>query len=39
MKSEAPYDSIYMKLVRLETGDNLLMKRGFHWINEYPLNR
>ena len=39
MKSEAPYDSIYMKLVRLETDDYLLMKRGFHWINEYPLNR
>ena len=39
MKSESPDESIYMKLLRLETGDYLLMKRGFHWINEYPFNR
>ena len=39
MKSEDPDGSIYMKLVRLESSDYLLMKRGFHWINEYPLNR
>jgi hypothetical protein len=39
MKSESPDGSICMKLVKLETGDYLLMKRGFHWINEYPLNR
>lgn len=39
MKSEDPDSSTYMKLVRLEPGDYLLMKRGFHWINEYPLNR
>jgi uncharacterized membrane protein YphA (DoxX/SURF4 family) len=39
MKSEDPDGSIYLKLVRLDPGDNLLMKRGFHWINEYPLNR
>ena len=39
MKSEDPDGSIYMKLIRLVPGDYLLMKRGFHWINEYPLNR
>jgi hypothetical protein len=39
MKSEDPDGSIYLKLVRLDPGDDLLMRRGFHWINEYPLNR
>ena len=39
MKSEDPDGSIYMKLVRMNPGDYLLMKRGFHWVNEYPLNR
>jgi uncharacterized membrane protein YphA (DoxX/SURF4 family) len=32
-------DSIYMQLSKIEVNDFLLMKRGFHWINEYPLNR
>jgi hypothetical protein len=39
MKSEDPDRSIYLKLLRLEPGDYLLMKRSFHWVNEYPLNR
>ena len=39
MKSKDPDGSIYMKLVRLDPGEFPLMKRGFHWINEYPLNR
>lgn len=39
MKSEDPDGSIYLKLVRLDPTDYLLMKRGFHWINEHPLNR
>ena len=32
-------DTTYMKLTKMNTDDFLLMKRGFHWINEYPLNR
>ena len=32
-------DAIYMQLNKIEVNDFLLMKRGFHWINEYPLNR
>jgi hypothetical protein len=32
-------DSIYMLLNKIEVNDFLLLKRGFHWINEYPLNR
>lgn len=32
-------DSIYMQLNKIDVNDFLLMKRGFHWINEYPLNR
>ncbi len=39
MKSESPDGSIYMKLVRMEPDEYLLMKRGFHWISEYPFNR
>lgn len=39
MESEDLGKSIYLKLVRLDPGDYLLMKRGFHWINEYPFNR
>lgn len=32
-------DSIFVRLNR-QTDDNyLLVKRGFHWINEYPFNR
>jgi hypothetical protein len=32
-------DAIYMQLNKIEVNDFLLLKRGFHWINEYPLNR
>ena len=32
-------EGMYLKLLRLQPGEFLLMKRGFHWINEYPLNR
>ena len=31
--------NIYMKLNKINANDFLLMNRGFHWINEYPLNR
>jgi len=27
------------RLARMKAGDSLLMSRGFHWINEEPLNR
>ena len=39
MKSEDPDGSIYMKLVRLDPGDYLLIKRGFHWISEHPFKQ
>jgi hypothetical protein len=32
-------NTIYMQLNKTEANDFLLLKRGFHWINEYPLNR
>lgn len=32
-------DSIHMQLKRKDPNDYLLISRGFHWINEYPLNR
>jgi hypothetical protein len=39
MKSESPDGSIYMKLVRMVPNHYLLTNTGFHWINEYPLDR
>lgn len=33
------YDSVYIKMRKSGEEDFLLMKRGFHWINEHPLNR
>lgn len=39
LKSNDRLDTTYMKLTKMNTDDFLLMKRGFHWINEYPLNR
>lgn len=32
-------DNMYMQLNKIDVKDFLLTKRGFHWINEYPLNR
>lgn len=32
-------DSLFVKMKTRQPGDFLLMKRGFHWINEYPYNR
>lgn len=32
-------DSIYARLKRQDPNQFLLVNRGFHWINEYPLNR
>jgi hypothetical protein len=32
-------DSIYARLKKQDIGQFLLVNRGFHWVNEYPLNR
>ncbi|BAU53020.1 hypothetical protein [Mucilaginibacter gotjawali] len=32
-------DSLHIRLRRYNENDFLLLKRGFHWVNEYPLNR
>jgi len=32
-------NNLYMRLNKINANDFLLVKRGFHWINEYPLNR
>jgi hypothetical protein len=32
-------DSLYAILKKIDINDYTLVKRGFHWINEYPLNR
>ena len=32
-------DKIEVKLVRKSLDKFLLRSRGFHWVNEYPLNR
>lgn len=32
-------DSVYIHFKRYDEKNFLLMNRGFHWINEYPLNR
>ncbi|HEY9258857.1 DoxX family protein [Chitinophaga sp.] len=32
-------DSIHLRLKRKDPNDYLLISRGFHWINEYPMNR
>ncbi|RCR69739.1 hypothetical protein [Larkinella punicea] len=32
-------DSIYVRLKKQDIGQFLLVNRGFHWINEYPMNR
>jgi len=39
LQSTGRKNSIYMQLNKIDVNDFLLMKRGFHWINEYPLNR
>jgi hypothetical protein len=38
-RSNNSKDSISMRLNKIDVNDFLLIKRGFHWINEYPLNR
>jgi len=32
-------DSLFIKLQKLDPNKFLLVRRGFHWINEYPYNR
>jgi len=32
-------DSLYVRLHKLDLQNFPLVKRGYHWINEYPLNR
>jgi hypothetical protein len=32
-------DSIYVRLHKMDANNFPLMKRGFHWINEFPFNR
>ncbi len=32
-------NGLYVKLNKINAKDFLLVNRGFHWINEYPLNR
>lgn len=32
-------DSLSMRLRKIDTSKFLLVSRGFHWINEFPLNR
>ena len=32
-------DSLHITMKRFDEKDFLLMKRGFHWVNEYPFNR
>jgi hypothetical protein len=32
-------DSLKMKLKLVDTKKFLLIKRGFHWVNEHPLNK
>ena len=39
MRGKMDRDSIYAHLKRQDPNQFLLVNRGFHWINEYPLNR
>ena len=32
-------DSLHVRLHRLDETSFLLVSRGYHWINEFPLNR
>jgi len=32
-------DSVYIRLHKLDPKNFLLLKRGFHWVNEFPFNR
>jgi DoxX len=32
-------DSIHLRLRKLDPKNFLLLKRGFHWVNEFPFNR
>jgi len=32
-------DSLHISMKRFDENNFFLMKRGFHWVNEYPLNR
>jgi hypothetical protein len=32
-------DSLHIELLKQKNKDFLLVKRGFHWINEYPFNK
>lgn len=39
LKGDWKQDSVYIKMHKLNPGDFPLLKRGFHWVNEYPYNR
>jgi len=32
-------DSVYIKMRQLDPNNFRLLKRGFHWVNEFPYNR
>ena len=32
-------DSLHIRLRRLDHTQFLLLRRGFHWVNEFPFNR
>jgi hypothetical protein len=32
-------DSLHIRLHKLDANNFFLLKRGFHWVNEYPMNR
>jgi hypothetical protein len=39
IKGRSKHDSLYIKFHSIDRNRYLLVSRGFHWINEFPLNR
>jgi hypothetical protein len=39
LKGKWDKDSLTINLKKYDLNDFLLLRRGFHWVNEYPLNR
>lgn len=39
LKGRTNSDSLYIRFKRRNIKDFRLLKRGFHWVNEYPFNR
>jgi hypothetical protein len=39
LKGKWGQDSLHIQIRRLDPKNFLLLKRGFHWVNEYPLNK